>query len=309
MKASELNDDPFAHADSWPELAGQTTDASKKHQKWLGVLVNEIRALRVRCTALEQENAELKKSVNEKGKGSWSSLFNAKDGKRSEEQTKFFATVAKESRIVAKTECNLVVNGLLEPTANDDEHETMDIRQREEKQKDRERAQLDDLLHALGADISDVVDFKRLKTTRRATATAAAAAPASSAATATASATTVSAPPTSAASASAATGHRLRPTPLLVQFKCTQYRDRALQAARDLRESDTFGKVYLDIDKTQAERAEEYKLRRLRNEENAKLPNVVEGSEGRQRYGIDAKSNRKFFYGIRSGATRKIFIN
>ena len=67
--------------------------------------------------------------------------------------------------------------------------------------------------------------------------------------------------------------------------------------------------MYLDIDKTQAERAEEYKLRRLRNEENAKLPNVVEGSEGRQRYGIDAKSNRKFFYGIRSGATRKIFIN
>ena len=29
MKASELNDDQFAHADSWPELAGQTTDASK----------------------------------------------------------------------------------------------------------------------------------------------------------------------------------------------------------------------------------------------------------------------------------------
>ena len=265
--------------------------------------------MRVRCTALEQENAELKKSVDEKGKGSWSSLFNAKDGKRSEEQTKFFATVAKESRIVAKTECNLVVNGLLEPTTNDEGHESIDIRTREEKQKEREKAQLEELLHALGADISDVVDFKRLKPTRRATPTAAASAPASSAATSTASATTTSAPPTSAASASAAPGHRLRPTPLLVQFKCTQYRDRALQAARDLRESDTFCKVYLDIDKTQAERAEEYKLRRLRNEENAKLPNVVEGSEGRQRYGIDAKSNRKFFYGIRSGATRKIFIN
>ena len=153
MKASELNDDPFAHADSWPELAGQTTDASKKHQKWLGVLVNEIRALRVRCTALEQENAELKKSVDEKGKGSWSSLFNAKDGKRSEEQTKFFATVAKESRIVAKTECNLVVNGLLEPTTNDEGHESIDIRTREEKQKEREKAQLEELLNALGADI------------------------------------------------------------------------------------------------------------------------------------------------------------
>ena len=137
-----------------------------------------------------------------------------------------------------------------------------------------------------------MVDFKRLKTTRRAKATSAASA--SSATTAAASATTASTPPTSAASASAATGHRLRPTPLLLQIKCTEYRDRALQAARDLRESDTFDKVYLDIDKTQAERAEEYKLRRMRNEENAKLPHEVEGSEGRQRYGIDARSNRKF---------------
>ena len=193
----------------------------------------------------------------------------------------------------------MVVNGLLEPTANDEE--SMDTRQREEKQNDREKAQLEDLLRELGADISDVVGFRRLKPARRATAT--------TATTASSTTTAVSAPSTSVAHASAAQERRLRPTPLFVQFKCTQYRDRALQAARDLRGSDTFSKVYLDIDKTQAERAEEYKQRRLRDEENAKLPHVIDGSEGRQRYGIDERSKRKFYYGIRSGTTRKVFIN
>ena len=305
MKATDLNDDPFAYVDAWPLLAGQTTDATKKHHKWLGVLVKEICTLRDKCaafeqlngqlaykvTSLEKENGELKKSVNDKHKGSWASLVSTKDGKRSDEQTKFLASMAKESRVVAKLEYNMVVNGLPVPTTTDEEEAELSDNQKEYNAIERERLQLEKLLYELGCSISDVATFKRLKPSNKAPASA------SKSATSTTTTTTTS----------ATAAKRTRPYPIIVRFRTCQLRDKALQAASELKETD-FNRVYLDIDKTQAERAEEFRLRQVRNAENAKLPNEVEGSGGRHRYGVDQESKRKFYYAIRSGSVVKVYF-
>ena len=92
MKATDLNDDPFAYFDAWPLLAGQTTDATKKHHKWLGVLVKEICTLKdksaaieqlngelaYKVTSLEKQNGELKTNTQEAGHH-WSALKTAKE--------------------------------------------------------------------------------------------------------------------------------------------------------------------------------------------------------------------------------------
>ena len=287
MKVSELSDDPFQHTANWPELCASVGEVNKKQHKWIGVLIKEFVALKEQCAELKKENSELAsklaslekannelvKNTKEKGTGSWASLFSSKDGKRSEEQLKFLAAVAKESRVVTKTECNLIINGLPEPDAAVDE-----MAMTGEDHASSEQRQLTDLLSELGVDCADVETFKRLKSTKPAPGTD-----------------------------DSSTARTRRPCPVLVQFKNALYRDRALQSASRLRDSALFKGVFLDIDKTKAERSEEYKLRKERDARNSQLPNVVEGTEGRQRYGTDGHG-KKFYYGIRYGVIKKVFM-
>ena len=225
MKATDLSDDPFVHVSAWPALVGQSSDASKKHQTWFGVIVKAINKLEARCaafeqhntdltkkvTSLEKENTDLKKSANERSTGSWASLLSVKDGKRSAEHTTFLASLAKESRVVASIECNLVMHGLPVPVDGETEQ--------------REKDQLQELFENLGTDWDDVQSIRRLKpaaTTTKTPAVTSVATPAasSSSTTATSPATTLAA--TSPASSSAGQPSRPGPYPLIVRFKTVQ---------------------------------------------------------------------------------------
>lgn len=87
-----------------------------------------------------------------------------------------------------------------------------------------------------------------------------------------------------------------RPSLLLVEFKDSATRSTAIKNARRLKDSERFKRVYVNIDKTAAQRAVDAKLRQERNKRNMELPNVNEGS---YRYGINPTTNKKFYWAVR----------
>jgi len=89
---------------------------------------------------------------------------------------------------------------------------------------------------------------------------------------------------------------------IIVKFKEIQYHTRALQNSRALKEIQSLKGVYINRDKTRAERLDEKKARDSAKENNAELPET--DNEGRQ-YGID-ENNRKYHYGVRDGEVVKI---
>ena len=281
-KASERSADPFSYGTSWPEASTTSSEINKLQHKWIGALVE-------RLVKQEKEIAELKSAVDELRKSnelmatsaaekkSWSeSLFAS--NKPSKTETKLLARVARENREISKRECNIVISGL--PVADDDE---------------AEKEQLETLLTALNLDMENVKASRRLTPARKA--------PTASAAATT---TTVTAASSSASTSSATTALNKSPA-LLVELRDKHHVDRALQMARELKNTNDFKRVYVSIDKTAAERKEEYEQRRIRDENNKKLPHVEDGPRGRQRYGTD-DNGKKFFWAIRSGVAAKITI-
>ena len=89
-----------------------------------------------------------------------------------------------------------------------------------------------------------------------------------------------------------------KPNLLLIEFEDNNSQTTALSNASLLKNKYKFRTVYVNPDKTQAERAAEAKLRKTRNELNQALPNLSEN--GIHRYGF-RENNKKFYWGIRSG--------
>ena len=81
-----------------------------------------------------------------------------------------------------------------------------------------------------------------------------------------------------------------------------------LRAARKLRDSPEHKNIYINQDLTEAEQAEDKKLRKDRDEKNANLPNTNTNNNkkyGMHKFGEDV-SESKFYWGIRNGVVRKI---
>lgn len=100
----------------------------------------------------------------------------------------------------------------------------------------------------------------------------------------------------------------LKPSLLLVEFHEQITADKSIANAKKLTKSSHFKKVYVNRDKTEADRAAEANLRKERNEKNRLLPYTMDESRG-LRYGIDEKSKRKFYWTIRNGELAKVFIH
>ena len=249
---------------------------------------------------IQQQQTTIDELKKAKAGASYASLFSS-SGKKSEEHVRLLASVATESRLAAKTENNLVINGLTEPTADDDEEASNDVDVKKRRQAERERLQLATLLNEIGANIDDVVSQSRIRPANKTTTRTATTTPSTSAASTSTSSTDT---------ATASTSPQPRPAPLLVQFRYVHSRDQVVQSAKALRANTHFKNVYIDIDKTQAERTNEYNERKKRDAANAKLPSVVEGSGGRQRYGTEERNGKqyKYFYCIRSGVCKKVSI-
>ena len=88
---------------------------------------------------------------------------------------------------------------------------------------------------------------------------------------------------------------------ILVEFKQVEYSTKALRGAKNLATRDEYKGVYVNKDKTKAERLAEKELRMERNSLNDKLPYVEKG----RHYGL--QNEKKFYWGIRYGELRKIF--
>ena len=89
---------------------------------------------------------------------------------------------------------------------------------------------------------------------------------------------------------------------IIVKFKEIQYQSRALQNSRALKDVPSLKGVYVNRDKTRAERLEEKEARDSARAKNLGLPETDE--EGR-RYGVD-ENKRKFHFGVRAGEVVKI---
>lgn len=84
----------------------------------------------------------------------------------------------------------------------------------------------------------------------------------------------------------------------MIEFADQQSCNLAMANAKLLRDDNQYKNVYINPDKTAAERIADSKLRSKRNELNAALPSTTING---LRYGIDSKTNKKYYWGIRSG--------
>jgi hypothetical protein len=87
------------------------------------------------------------------------------------------------------------------------------------------------------------------------------------------------------------------PPPVLIEFVDRETQELAIKSARKLKSIANFEKVYVNRDKTEDVRKEEAELRRERNTRNQALPH----SDGALRYGVDEKTNKRYYWGVRGG--------
>jgi hypothetical protein len=87
------------------------------------------------------------------------------------------------------------------------------------------------------------------------------------------------------------------PALLLIEFDDISTKSIAIENAKSFRKHHKFHGVYLNSDKTAAEREIDGKLRQERNKRNAKLPNVMTIRGKDRRYGVES-DGKKYFWGI-----------
>lgn len=100
----------------------------------------------------------------------------------------------------------------------------------------------------------------------------------------------------------------LKPSLLLIEFNEQATVEKAVANAKKLAKTDEFRRVYVNRDRTEADRIAEANLRKERNEKNKSLPYVLDESSG-LRHDLDEKTNKKYYWGIRGGELAKVFIN
>ena len=92
---------------------------------------------------------------------------------------------------------------------------------------------------------------------------------------------------------------------ILVEFKEKEYQTTALRNWNDVKNVEEFKNLFINKDKTKAERLAESKLRAERNKRNQELPDKDE--QGRPISAGEGNQNRKFYWGIRFGELKKIY--
>lgn len=219
---------------------------------------NRIKELEKKVELLEKKNSELLKT-NGTSEKAWSDLF--KTGKKKESDLLHIAAFNREQKEMKRKENNIVISGVVECSDTDEAAK---------KQHDEEK--VDVILGKLGLSRENVKNQIRLKkrtNNRQATAT------------------------------NSTTNNEKSNEPLiLLEFKESEHQQLALKKSRELKGDVNFEKVFINADKTSAERFEEKKLRETRNKENAKLPLVMEGQPGRRYL---EKNGKKWYWGIRWG--------
>ena len=92
---------------------------------------------------------------------------------------------------------------------------------------------------------------------------------------------------------------------ILVEFKEKEYQTTALRNWKDVKSVEEYKNLYINKDKTKAERMAESKLRAERNKRNEELPE--KDAQGRPISAAEGSQNRKFYWGIRFGELKKIY--
>ena len=93
---------------------------------------------------------------------------------------------------------------------------------------------------------------------------------------------------------------------ILVEFYDNTKQTIALKNSKLLKDNASTNSIYINPDKTAAERVAEKELRTERNRLNSTLESEVTNSNGRLRYG--ERNGKKFYWGIRWGELRRIEI-
>ena len=219
---------------------------------------NRIKELEKKVEALEKKNSELLKT-NGTSEKAWSDLF--KTGKKKESDLINIAAFNREQKEMKRKENNIVISGVAESS---------DLDEAARKKHDDEK--VDIILDKLGLARDNVKNQTRLKkriNNRQ-----------------------------SVSSSSSANNESSNVPLIVLEFKEIEHQQLALKNSRELKNDENFKKVFINADKTPAERYEEKKLRETRNKENAKLPLEVAGKPGRRYL---EKNGKKWYWGIRWG--------
>jgi hypothetical protein len=92
---------------------------------------------------------------------------------------------------------------------------------------------------------------------------------------------------------------------VLVEFKEKEYQTQALRNWANVKSVEELKTLFINKDKTRAERMAESKLRAERNKRNEELPD--KDDEGRPISAADGNQNRRFYWCIRFGELKKIY--
>ena len=97
---------------------------------------------------------------------------------------------------------------------------------------------------------------------------------------------------------------------ILVECENTEKKFEILRSAKKLRECDDHANIYINQDLTEAEQAEDKKLRKERDTKNANLPNTdptTNRKYGTHKFGDDLTESN-YYWGIRNKVVRRIKI-
>lgn len=103
------------------------------------------------------------------------------------------------------------------------------------------------------------------------------------------------------------TPNESKPSLLLIEFDSQSTAELALSNAKKLKDNSLFRKVYVNRDKTETDRITEANLRKRRNELNKSLPYVLNEERG-LKFGIEEKTNKKFYWSVRNGELAKTYL-
>ena len=258
---------PLDLIDNWPMKGpGNHSELSKKHDDWIKQLAIEIKKLQNELAATKLENRQLKEMVE--------NIAKERDSQRSTHVPSFADLFKNES-----SETDPAMRAIVRNVRNELRTESRIEKNvvvcglpyaagsNENETNKNETETFEGLLRELKIDMSKVARRNRLKK-----------------------------------KGSRDEKQYSQPPPLLIEFVDRETQLKALKNTRFLRNRIEFQRVFINPDRTEAERKAEAELRKERNSKNEALP----FSSGNLRYGIDEANNKKFYWGVREGRLVKL---
>lgn len=268
-----MSKNPIELLEKWPQIHGNTNPASKEHDEYIKSLASTVKTLMDTVTTLQSKVTTLESEVKK---------LKEIPVVTTPSYASLFTPLYNSSKDNT-SEAGAVV------AANQRSRERMEEKRIErnviisgiilptgssEEMEEKDKQEVTRVLTELGSTLADVKRFKRLIRKQP-----------------------IATSPTSPTTPS-------RTPPILVEFNEANKRDKVCESAPQLRRKEEFTGIYLNADKTTLVRIAEQKQRDERNRRNNELDETDE--QGRH---FGSENGRKFYWAVRSGELKQVFLH